>query len=350
MSYRKSRLEQAQVQKKKTRRLVIVACIVLLVGMAAGVGLNVVFGKNPVKKEKKTDETLTDERQPDEASEEITATTPKPPVESRPEFSVSQAMAHIFAVCEQVGPRPAGSVRESTCADYIVGKLGEYGYTVEEQPFTMADGFGSRNIIGTRRGTREGFVFVIGAHYDSAADSKGAVNNASGVGVVLELARVFSDQRLEPTIKFVFFGANRPAGQDMDERLQGARRYVEMLGSMEKKDVIGAISVDSVGQGEILMLRTQEKGLQRLKAKLETFAREREIQVQSLKATDDSDNIPFEDAEMPAVWIEWCDSGGKLVTDEAYNSVVAGKVEAAGNLVERFLNSLTSKDLEELKY
>ena len=345
--YRKKRREQTRSRRYRKGRITAVFLIVFIVGAGSGVGMNVLMGKPRVQKARPSTS--------DTSPKETTGTTGKKTKKTTSKavplvFDTPTAMSHVFALSEQIGPRPAGSVREADAANYIVGKLGEYGYTVEDQSFTTADGFGSRNIVGTRRGTRSGYDIVLGAHYDSSTQAKGAVDNASGVGVVLELARVLSATRLEPTIRFVFFGANRPGATNMDDRLQGSRRYVDMLGSMERKDILGMICVDSVGQGEQLALRTQESGLQRLKTKLETFGRENNIPTTVLKAVADSDNMPFENAGVPAVWIEWCDAGGKLVTDDRYNSVMPGKVEIAGNLVLNFLLDLRPDDLEELKY
>lgn len=354
--HRISRLEKEKARRGKTRRLVIVFLVVLLAGAGAGVGMNFLLARPG---EKKTPGTTTSSKtgrhtnnsenggtEKDDGS--TAGRTERGPVS--PQFNISQAMSHVFAMSEQIGPRPAGSIRESAAADYLLQKLGEFGYTVEEQPFTMPDGFGSRNIVGTRRGRRQGYTIIVGAHYDSPPDSRGAVDNGSGVGVVLELARVFARAGIEPTVKFIFFGSNRPGVSEMENRLGGSRRYAEMLGSMEKKEVVGVIVVDSVAQGQVLALRTQETGLQRIKAKLETFGREHNVATTLLKSTSDSDNIPFEGAEMPAVWIEWCEPGGRLVTDNNYSSVPAGKVETVGTLIESFLRELTADDLEELKY
>ena len=346
--HQEERPTKRQSRRSRTSRLAILFLVVLIAGAGTGVGMNLMFGKPRVEKATETsqeEEAAEKDGEEEEPSTEETAEKP-----DTPQFKITQAMSHIFALSEQIGERSAGSVRASGAADYVVSKMGEYGYTVEEQPFTTADGFGSRNIIGTRRGTREGYTIIIGAHYDSPRDSNGAVDDASGVGVVLELARLFSNQRLEPSLKFVFFGANKPGGGDIEDRLVGARRFIDMLGTMDEKDVVGMIEVDCVGQGEQLALRTQETGLQRLKAKLGTYAREAGTETVSLKSTGDSDNIPFEDAGVPAVWIQWCDSDGSLHTDNKYQSVDAGKVETAGTLVESFLYDLTSDDLEELKY
>ena len=50
------------------------------------------------------------------------------------------------------------------------------------------------------------------------------------------------------------------------------------------------------------------------------------------------------------MWIGWCEQDGSVVTDNTYASLAADKVQSVGVLVESFLQSLTSDDLEELKY
>lgn len=346
-----SRPKKERSQKKKIKRLVIIFLIVLLVGAGFGVGMNLLFGKDPVEK---IAEDTTDREEAERADENGSGDEEEEhsgrDAEASDSFSITRAMEHCYELSERIGERPAGSVRASSAADYIVRVLGEMGYTVEEQPFTMQDGFGSRNIIATSRGTRDGFTLVVGAHYDGPRGTPGALNNATGVGVVLELARVFMGARLEPTIKFVFLGANKPGGDTLDDRLEGSRAFVKMLGSFEKKELVGMISVDRVGQGQVLALRTQGTGLQRLKAKLDTFAREQDVEHQLMESADDSDNIPFEDGGVPAVWIEWCDADGGLQTDDTYTSVVPEKLRTVGQLVESFLVDLTPDDLEELKY
>jgi Peptidase family M28 len=335
-----------------TKKIVLIFVAVLAIGLAAGVGFNFIFSEPRAEKAEKGSA-----QSGDKGSEKGQSTQPSRSANGdkgtskREVFWAPNAMSHVSSLSEQVGPRRAGSVQESAAADYIVARLGEYGYSVEEQPFSMSDGFGSRNIIATRSGTRDGYTMVIAAHYDSPVDSPGAVDNASGVGVALELARIFSTgSRLEPTLQFAFFGGNKPGTTELDQRLNGSRRYVDLLGSLQKKEIIGLIALDSVGQGEVLALRTQGTGLQRLRDKMNIFAGQKKIAVTSLKSTDDSDNIPFEDAKMPAVWVEWCDQDGNLNTDNAFKSVNADKLTAVGNLVTSFIENLSPEDLEELKY
>ncbi|UCC30414.1 MAG: M28 family peptidase [Phycisphaerales bacterium] len=92
----------------------------------------------------------------------------------------------------------------------IVSVLTSFGVTVELEPFLFdADYDGTDetyyNVVGTMTGTTyPGQGYVIGAHYDSV-DNPGADDNASGVALVLEAARVLSAYESDYTIRFVAF-------------------------------------------------------------------------------------------------------------------------------------------------
>ncbi len=338
-------------RSRGAKTLVVVLLLLLLVGIGIGVGLKYLSGRHHKSGAATATKASKQASTGKKRSTQAASTTGSNGEISG--FSSTQAMSHVYAMSEQVGERKAGSVHESNAADYIVGKLGEYGYAVQEQPFTTPDGFGSRNVVGTKQGRpgdQQAYTLIIAAHVDSPAGSPGATDDGSGVGVALELARDFSGSTLEPTLQFVFFGANMPDAGSVDDRLFGSRHFVEALGALERKDVVGVIDIDSVGQGQVLAIRTQGTGLQRLKDKLQTFAGENNMAVTVLNSTQDSDNIPFENAQIPAVWVEWCEQGGSLVTDNTYAAVDPAKLEAAGNLVEGFVKGLATNDLEELRY
>ena len=87
-------------------------------------------------------------------------------------------------------------------ADYIRGKLRSYGCSIDTHRFTEY-GTEYRNIVGSRGGAtaRESRVLVL-AHYDTVSVSPGADDNASGVAVMLEAARVLRRAKLGSTIQF----------------------------------------------------------------------------------------------------------------------------------------------------
>ncbi len=86
-------------------------------------------------------------------------------------------------------PRPPESKEHRQAANYIRHHLRESGLTVDDQAFTEA-GFTGLNLLTEPRPDRADLPLVIvGAHYDSVADSPGADDNISAVAALLELGR-----------------------------------------------------------------------------------------------------------------------------------------------------------------
>jgi acetylornithine deacetylase/succinyl-diaminopimelate desuccinylase-like protein len=85
---------------------------------------------------------------------------------------------------------------------------------------------------------------IISAHWDSYRDSPGADDNASGVGVLLELARFFSAYKgeISGTVKFVSFGAEELG-------IVGSRAYLDAH-RRELRDCILVFNMDNVGGPE----------------------------------------------------------------------------------------------------
>lgn len=114
------------------------------------------------------------------------------------------------------GPRYPGSPGHTAVGDYIVQQLETLGWEVEVQPVPY-QGIEGRNIIG-RANQGVGPVVIVGAHYDTrriaeqSADEEdrdepvpGAVDGASGVAVLLELARTLDLDDVPREIWLVFF-------------------------------------------------------------------------------------------------------------------------------------------------
>jgi len=143
------------------------------------------------------------------------------PNDSVSKFSAEKAYEHVKYLVQKIGPRPAGSKAELKTAQYISYVLNQDGWKVREQPFSkvvvrdasvlkreqQVELINSQNIIAELPGTLPDTI-VIGAHYDSAnLNAPGAVDNASGVGTLLELARVLSQEPHQETYQLIFFGA-----------------------------------------------------------------------------------------------------------------------------------------------
>lgn len=130
-------------------------------------------------------------------------------------FDGARAYTHLLAQLN-FGPRPAGSTAVRATGDYILDQLSQSGWQTEEQEFKFR-GVPVRNIIArTRAGT--GPVIIVGAHYDTRPRANmdqldptqpvpGANDGASGVAVLLELARTLDVSRLKNEVWLAFFDA-----------------------------------------------------------------------------------------------------------------------------------------------
>ena len=113
-------------------------------------------------------------------------------------FTGDLAYEWVTRQCD-LGYRITGTEPHQQTGDMIIEELRDLGWDVREQTFPYM-GVTVRNIIASRG---EGPAVLLGAHYDTrrAADQEdpetpvmGANDGASGVAVLLELARAYSGQ------------------------------------------------------------------------------------------------------------------------------------------------------------
>lgn len=129
-------------------------------------------------------------------------------------------------------------------AEFIRRLFTEYGYIVEEQVFKFSQR-PYRNIIATLKGTSSKKEWLlIGAHYDASHGSPGADDNASGVAVMMEVARLIGNLPETEKIKFVAFTLEEPQPHAWNF-LIGSKYFVK---EMKKKGFrYRAIILESVG-------------------------------------------------------------------------------------------------------
>jgi Zn-dependent M28 family amino/carboxypeptidase len=118
------------------------------------------------------------------------------------------------------------------------------GYRPVSQWYSVG-GRRCRNIEVEVRGTdQSGEVVVIGAHYDSVPGSPGADDNASGVAVMLALARSFAGTRPARTLRFVGFANEEPPYFWSDD--MGSVVYAKKCREHGDR-VVAMLSIESVG-------------------------------------------------------------------------------------------------------
>lgn len=121
------------------------------------------------------------------------------------------------------GPRPVGSAAARATGDYILSQLKSFGLARETQEFSYR-GVQIRNVIG-KFAVGKGPVTIIAAHYDTRAVADqdkilphapmpGADDGASGVAVLLELARTLDARRMHGEVWLGFLDAEDNGGLD----------------------------------------------------------------------------------------------------------------------------------------
>ncbi len=212
-------------------------------------------------------------------------------------------------------------------AEYIEGEFASYGLRVERDEFLFR-GRPYRNIIASPpERERGGELILIGAHYDAVLGSPGADDNASGVAVMLEVARRLGLRR---RLQYAAFTLEEPQAGGLSF-LVGSKHFVKRMKSARQEygavfilESVGFISHEPEGQLLPPIVKAPRVGdfigvVGNRKAReiMSRFAEAASIHVPELKVvthrallrgflileTRFSDHAPFWDAGYPAVMI-----------------------------------------------
>ena len=145
--------------------------------------------------------------------------------------------AHLQAL---VGPRhPFSSPKKLQQVESYVGhQFRRPGVSVEVHPF-QALGRTYHNVLATVAAQKPGPPLIVAAHFDTVEDSPGADDNASGLAVLLETARLAQSEAFARPVRFIAFNLEE------EDRL-GSRAYVDDL-HRKGEDICGAIVLECVG-------------------------------------------------------------------------------------------------------
>jgi hypothetical protein len=183
-----------------------------------------------------------------------------PPAAQPAAFQGERALADLRDLVA-IGPRPAGSPGAARARALIAERLRQAGWPVSEQAFSVA-GPGGRpvemvNLIGSRRGQQAGRI-VLGTHYDTkdiaGMQFLGANDGASGVALLLELARALGRAQRAFGIDLVFFDGEEAFGPNITGRdgLYGSNAMAAKLAGEGALDAIQAlILVDMIGDRDL---------------------------------------------------------------------------------------------------
>ncbi len=145
------------------------------------------------------------------------------------------------------GPRhPRASPAALAAAESLVAdELSALGLKTERQPFRHR-GARHNNVVATLPGREpERPWLLVGAHFDTVADTPGADDNASGVAVLLEVARHAAQLETQRTVQFVGFNLEEPQDVVGTYRV-GSARFAERA-RRERRRYVGALVLEMVG-------------------------------------------------------------------------------------------------------
>lgn len=156
--------------------------------------------------------------------------------------------------------RESGTTGETQTLNYLISELNSFGYDTKLQPFDIYEttlsaffndfwllnplGYSeplttSNNLIATKNYDENKKTIVFSAHYDATENSIGAIDNATGVVVLLESARLIAEytENLDYNIEIIFFGSE-------EYSLTGSRSYILSLSEEKFNNIIGNFNID----------------------------------------------------------------------------------------------------------
>ena len=245
-----------------------------------------------------------------------------------------------------LGPRVIGSHAHEQVRSWLLSTSKDLGWEVEDQTLYYG-GHEIQNIIAKREINDNLPWVILGAHYDSRiiADRDplpenrtkpvpGANDGASGVSVLLELARILPDD-LQANIWLVYFDAEDNGSMPGGEWILGSRAFV---GSLQgKPDAV--VILDMVGDEDLnihIETNSDPNLAQEIWGIAELLGYENEfINLPKHRIIDD--HLPFIQAGIPAVDIIDFDYPYWHTVADTTDKVSPKSLKIVGDVVQKWL-------------
>ncbi len=194
-------------------------------------------------------------------------------------FNESNAYNHISSQLD-FGFRVPGTTAHNNCADWIYNQIQTYVDEVDIHDFSIQKesqpSYYCQNILG-KINTNKSKIVILGAHWDSRNVAEkdtynqsqpipGANDGGSGVGVLIELSRVFSlyKDNLDCQIWFLFLDAEDQGysrgmyGLEYWDWSEGSKKFVEDIEEFydsKSEKIDSFILIDMVGGTDLQFIR-----------------------------------------------------------------------------------------------
>ncbi|MBN2241578.1 MAG: M28 family peptidase [Acidobacteria bacterium] len=181
-----------------------------------------------------------------------------PPLSSGPlSFDAARAHRMIREFVTQYPKRVFGSFESRHSTGYLQEKLESLGYELEYAQFNgriAGRQKVGRNVLGYKSGDSDEIIALV-AHYDTASTTvQGSMKNGSGVGVLLEIARILASEPADRSILIVFSDGG-------EWGMLGAADLA--AGYAVRGRIAAVLTLDGVAVGDLASLSLEETGLLR---------------------------------------------------------------------------------------
>ena len=160
---------------------------------------------------------------------------------------IEQLLKHVRVLSQDIGSRSVCEPDKlEAAALYIEGELDFAGLHVLRQKYEVRGTKTANLVARSPNWTGEGPVLLLGAHYDTVRGTPGADDNASAVGVLIEMARKVVEEApgRSGNLLFVAFSTEEPPC--FNTRLMGSRIFAERIKGSEI-ELRGALVLEMVG-------------------------------------------------------------------------------------------------------
>jgi Zn-dependent M28 family amino/carboxypeptidase len=272
------------------------------------------------------------------------------PTTARP-FDAAAARTTVERLAA-LGPREATGPAYAEAAELVQTTFEQHGYRVSLQEFDVPAGTSwgiavpagrTVNVVADLPGFDPSLPqVIIGAHLDTVPQAPGAEDNASGVAVMLELARMVAELPAGLPVRFIAFGAEEPRGSGDSRHHYGSQRYVADLGDASREAITAMVALDRVGVGsESVPLAHGGRGTDRVRRQLAEAAAEADAPVH-LDTNTTSDHWSFEKAGIPAARIGSVPYAGYHSAGDVPAVVDDAQLARVGTITWSWLRSLES--------
>lgn len=253
-----------------------------------------------------------------------------------PRFDYSRIQTTMEQLVHDIGSRPAGSDQASQAMQYVSQELKNMGYYPVYQDYRLPDNRLSRSVDAYYVGTTQREI-ILTAHVDTVPDSPGANEDASGIAVLLELARAIRNHHIPVGVHFLFLGAEEKINGYEDGEFFSSAQYLDYQSKVGFDTLNGVIILDKAGAGEKFQVLQIDSTKSKIADQLTDLAKRSKLPLEKQVVKRIQESMPFEDAGLATARLEWNPDPNARSPKDTLDKISRKKIESVFTLLENYL-------------